>query len=71
MAANVRDANPGHEPPERLVGFRADDQMPVMGHQAIRQELDRLPLQSFRQHSLEAVKVILVVKQAQAGHFPS
>jgi len=40
--------------------------MPVIGHQAVSQQIHRITLQPLDQHSLECVVVPLLVKQSKA-----
>jgi len=65
VPADVRHTHPAHQPSQRHVGPRPDDNMPMVGHQAISQKIHRITLESLDQHSLAGVVVGLVVKQSQ------
>ena len=67
VPADVRHPDPPHQPPQRNVGPRPDDQMPVIGHQAVSQQSHRITLQPLDQHLLEGVEVALLLKQSQAS----
>jgi hypothetical protein len=41
VPADVRHLDPPHQPPQRDVGPRPDDQMPVVGHEAVSQQSHR------------------------------
>jgi len=67
VPADVRHPDPPHQSPQRDVGPRPDDQMPVIGHQAVSQQSHWITLQPLDQHLLEGVVVALRVKQSQAS----
>lgn len=46
MTADVCDANPAHQIGQGTVGLGAQDQMPVVWHKTVGQQLGRIPLQS-------------------------
>jgi hypothetical protein len=58
-----RHPDPSHPTPQGLIGLRPNDEMPVIGHDAVGQQLDRIALQAFRQHALERFVVRRLAKQ--------
>lgn len=57
MTAHMRHANPTQPLSQGVVGLRADHQVPVVGHDAVGQEVDRITGQALGQYLLEGLKV--------------
>jgi hypothetical protein len=67
MPPDVGDADPAHESAQGLVASGPQDQMPVIPHQAVGQEVHRITFQSFGQHTFEGLEVFVLMKQVQAS----
>ena len=63
MPPDVRDADPTHQIGQRLLPPRTEDEMPVIGHQAPRQQVDRVTFQPLAQHTHKPVIIRRLVKQ--------
>src|SRR5258706_5976663 len=66
-AADVGDSEPLHEPTEVAVAARAQDQVPVVGHEAVAEQIDGHDREGFAKAFLEGGVVAGVVEELAAG----
>jgi hypothetical protein len=64
MPPHVRHADPAQPTSECLIGFRPRYQMPMIRHNAVGQQFDRITPQPFGQHPLEGRIILRLVKQS-------
>jgi hypothetical protein len=63
MPPNVSHADPPHQFAQIRAGLGPQHQVPMIGHQAIRQQLNGVSRKPFTQHTLKSKKVFILVKQ--------
>jgi hypothetical protein len=67
VPADVRDAHPTHERRQRAVRPWREDQMPVVAHQAVGQQVDAEAVEPLGQHAFEGGEVAVLVEQPHAA----
>ena len=63
MSADVRHTDPTHEWPQRFIRPRPQNQMPVIGHQTIGQQVNRISLKPLTEHFHEREEIFVLVEQ--------
>ena len=63
VPADVRDADPPHEPSQAIRRERTEDQMPVVGHQTPGEQLDGVTAKPLGQHAGKGCEVGVLVEQ--------
>jgi hypothetical protein len=66
----VGEGQPTQEPRQVAVASRPDDEVPVVGHEAVRQEADRVALAGLGEDPLEGFVVAVVLEERQAAVGP-
>jgi len=67
VPTNVGDAEPAHQPRQRLLSSRPQHQVPVIGHEAEGQQIDGVALQRLGENLEKGGIVGLLVEQAHAA----
>jgi len=67
VSADVRDAEPAHPPSQGVIRLRPRDQMPMIRHHAIGEQLDRIAFEAFGQDALKGLAVLILLEQPHAA----
>ena len=67
IAPHMGHPHPTQEPPNRLIRPQPDQQMPVVGHQAVGEQLHRLALQALNENLLRIRVLRSILEELHAG----